>query len=72
MACITYSKLSIFITLKSIRAMFPSTRSQRPTAGAVQGSNHAQLQLAFDAHAGRVIVSLALDNLTKGTAGVNA
>ncbi|MNW48590.1 N-acetyl-gamma-glutamyl-phosphate reductase [compost metagenome] len=52
--------------------MFPSTRSQRPTAGAVQGSNHAQLQLAFDAHAGRVIVSLALDNLTKGTAGVNA
>ena len=33
------------------------------------GSNHAQIQLAFDPHAGRVIVSAVIDNLTKGTAG---
>ncbi|GAB3621723.1 N-acetyl-gamma-glutamyl-phosphate reductase [Glutamicibacter endophyticus] len=42
---------------------------QWPTTGAVLGSNHVQLQLALDEHAGRVIVSAALDNLTKGTAG---
>lgn len=42
---------------------------QWPTTKAVQGSNHAQLQLAFDEHAGRVIVVCAIDNLTKGTAG---
>ena len=42
---------------------------QWPTTGAVQASNHVQLQLAFDTHANRVIVSVALDNLTKGTAG---
>ncbi|WP_159614843.1 N-acetyl-gamma-glutamyl-phosphate reductase [Glutamicibacter sp. JC586] len=42
---------------------------QWPTTGAVQGSNHVQLQLAFDTHANRVIVTAALDNLTKGTAG---
>ena len=33
------------------------------------GSNHAVLLLAFDEHSGRVIVSSAIDNLTKGTAG---
>ncbi|WP_404290238.1 N-acetyl-gamma-glutamyl-phosphate reductase [Glutamicibacter arilaitensis] len=42
---------------------------QWPTTGAVQGSNHVQMQLALDEHAGRVIVTVALDNLTKGTAG---
>jgi len=35
----------------------------------VQGSNHAVMQLAFDGHTGRVIVTSAIDNLTKGTAG---
>lgn len=42
---------------------------QWPTTGAVQASNHVHMQLAFDEHAGRVIVTAALDNLTKGTAG---
>ncbi|MGO1184151.1 MAG: N-acetyl-gamma-glutamyl-phosphate reductase [Micrococcaceae bacterium] len=42
---------------------------QWPTTKSVLGSNHAVLQLAVDAHAGRVIVSAAIDNLTKGTAG---
>ena len=42
---------------------------QWPATKSVLGSNFAQLQLAFDEHAGRVIISCAIDNLTKGTAG---
>lgn len=42
---------------------------QWPTTKSVLGSNHATLQLAFDEHAGRVIVCAVIDNLTKGTAG---
>ncbi|MDQ0259638.1 N-acetyl-gamma-glutamyl-phosphate reductase [Sinomonas atrocyanea] len=42
---------------------------QWPATQMVLGSNNAVLQLAFDEHAGRVIVSSAIDNLTKGTAG---
>lgn len=42
---------------------------QWPSTKAVQGSNHVQLQLAEDRRAGRLIVSVALDNLAKGTAG---
>ncbi|MFC7402061.1 N-acetyl-gamma-glutamyl-phosphate reductase [Citricoccus sp. GCM10030269] len=42
---------------------------QWPTTKSVLGSNHVVMQLAVDAHAGRVIVTAALDNLTKGTAG---
>lgn len=42
---------------------------QWPVTKSVTGSNVAHLQLAFDGHTGRVIVSCAIDNLTKGTAG---
>jgi len=42
---------------------------QWPSTKSVQGSNHAVMQLALDPHAGRVVVSCAIDNLTKGTAG---
>ncbi len=42
---------------------------QWPATKSVQGSNHTVMQLAFDPHAGRVIVCCAIDNLTKGTAG---
>lgn len=42
---------------------------QLPTTKSVQASNHVALQLAVDPHAGRLVVSVALDNLTKGTAG---
>ncbi|ASN51683.1 N-acetyl-gamma-glutamyl-phosphate reductase [Sinomonas sp. R1AF57] len=42
---------------------------QWPATQMVVGSNHAAIQLAFDEHAGRVIVSSVIDNLTKGTAG---
>lgn len=40
-----------------------------PSTGAVLGSNVVQLQLAVDEAAGRVVVTAAVDNLTKGTAG---
>lgn len=40
-----------------------------PGTKSVLGSNHAALQIAYDGHAGRVIVSCVIDNLTKGTAG---
>lgn len=42
---------------------------QWPTTQSVLGSNHVVMQLAVDEHAGRVIITAALDNLTKGTAG---
>lgn len=42
---------------------------QWPTTAAVLGSNSAHLQVAVDAHAGRVIVVAAIDNLLKGAAG---
>jgi N-acetyl-gamma-glutamyl-phosphate reductase len=42
---------------------------QWPSTKSVQGSNHAVMQLALDGHTGRVIVTCAIDNLTKGTAG---
>lgn len=42
---------------------------QWPATQMVVGSNNAAIQLAFDEHAGRVIVSSVIDNLTKGTAG---
>jgi N-acetyl-gamma-glutamyl-phosphate reductase len=40
-----------------------------PTTAATVGSNAVHLQAAADAHAGRVVVVAALDNLGKGAAG---
>jgi N-acetyl-gamma-glutamyl-phosphate reductase len=40
-----------------------------PQTGSVGGSNAVQLQCAVDAHAGRVVVVSAIDNLGKGAAG---
>jgi N-acetyl-gamma-glutamyl-phosphate reductase len=45
------------------------SEGQWPGTKSVQGSNHAAMQLAFDAHTGRVVVTCVIDNLTKGTAG---
>ena len=42
---------------------------QWPATKSVQASNHVALQLAVDPHAGRLVVSAAIDNLTKGTGG---
>ena len=44
-------------------------QGQWPHTKHVLGSNHVVMQLAVDEHAGRVIVTAAIDNLTKGTAG---
>jgi N-acetyl-gamma-glutamyl-phosphate reductase len=40
-----------------------------PTTKATTGTNAAVLQAAADEHAGRAVVSVALDNLGKGAAG---
>jgi N-acetyl-gamma-glutamyl-phosphate reductase len=40
-----------------------------PTTKATSGTNAAVLQVAADAHSGRAVVSVALDNLGKGAAG---
>ncbi|MFD3552089.1 N-acetyl-gamma-glutamyl-phosphate reductase [Streptomyces goshikiensis] len=42
---------------------------QWPATGAVLGSNTAQVQIAVDPAAGRLMAVCAIDNLTKGTAG---
>ncbi|MCT1367921.1 N-acetyl-gamma-glutamyl-phosphate reductase [uncultured Kocuria sp.] len=42
---------------------------QWPTTKSVQGSNHVVMQLAVDERAGRLVVTSAIDNLVKGTAG---
>ncbi|MFD4921425.1 N-acetyl-gamma-glutamyl-phosphate reductase [Streptomyces goshikiensis] len=42
---------------------------QWPATGAVLGSNTAQVQIAVDPAAGRLVAVCAVDNLTKGTAG---
>ncbi|SPF03160.1 N-acetyl-gamma-glutamyl-phosphate reductase [Streptomyces sp. MA5143a] len=42
---------------------------QWPATAAVYGSNAAQIQVALDTSAGRIIAISAIDNLTKGTAG---
>ncbi|ORT59942.1 N-acetyl-gamma-glutamyl-phosphate reductase [Streptomyces sp. CB03238] len=42
---------------------------QWPATASVYGSNAVQVQVAYDAAAGRIIAISAIDNLTKGTAG---
>ncbi|GAA4927115.1 N-acetyl-gamma-glutamyl-phosphate reductase [Streptomyces coeruleoprunus] len=42
---------------------------QWPATASVYGSNAVQVQVAYDATAGRIIAISAIDNLTKGTAG---
>lgn len=44
-------------------------RGQWPRTSSVTGSNRAQVQWALDERAGAVLVSVALDNLVRGTAG---
>lgn len=40
-----------------------------PQSSSVAGTNAAHLQVAFDEHAGRIVVVCAIDNLGKGAAG---
>jgi N-acetyl-gamma-glutamyl-phosphate reductase len=41
----------------------------QPSTASVLGSNSAQIALAVDSHANRVVITCAIDNLVKGTAG---
>jgi len=43
-------------------------QGQMPKTSAVLGSNFAQMQIAIDKHTGRLVVSVAIDNLGKGAA----
>ena len=42
---------------------------QMPQTLSVLGSNNVEIQAALDEHVGRVVVSVAIDNLGKGAAG---
>jgi len=44
-------------------------KGQMPQTLSVLGSNNVELQAALDEHVGRVVVSVAIDNLGKGAAG---
>ncbi|MFD7247435.1 N-acetyl-gamma-glutamyl-phosphate reductase [Streptomyces massasporeus] len=68
------------VTGESLRAVYEKTfadepfvhllpEGQWPATASVYGSNAVQVQVAYDADAGRIIVISAIDNLTKGTAG---
>ena len=68
------------VSINNIRAAFEAAYDSEPfvhvlpdgewpQTGATLGSNATHLQVAFDEHAGRIVVVSALDNLTKGAAG---
>ncbi|MEU6472908.1 N-acetyl-gamma-glutamyl-phosphate reductase [Streptomyces massasporeus] len=68
------------VTDESLRAVYEKAfadepfvhllpEGQWPATASVYGSNAVQVQVAYDADAGRIIVISAIDNLTKGTAG---
>jgi N-acetyl-gamma-glutamyl-phosphate reductase len=68
------------VTIDDVRAVYEKAyaeepfvhllpEGQWPSTAATLGANTALLQVALDVEANRVVVVLALDNLTKGTAG---
>ncbi|MFB7636768.1 N-acetyl-gamma-glutamyl-phosphate reductase [Streptomyces sp. NPDC056149] len=68
------------VTAESVRAAYDKAlageafvrllpEGRWPATAAVYGSNAAQIQVALDPAAGRIIAISAIDNLTKGTAG---
>ncbi|GAA3178610.1 N-acetyl-gamma-glutamyl-phosphate reductase [Streptomyces virens] len=68
------------VTAESVRAAYEKAyadepfvhllpEGQWPATASVHGSNAVQVQVAYDADAGRIIAISAIDNLTKGTAG---
>lgn len=73
------ARLNQAMTTKDLRTTFDDYYSnesfvtllqegQMPKTASVLGSNHAQIQVAVDAHTNRAIVSIAIDNLGKGAA----
>ena len=74
------AKLSIPLTTESAHALYAKAYGQSyfvdvlplgqmPKTNSVLGSNRAQIQVAVDEHANRLIISSAIDNLGKGAAG---
>ncbi|MEV0978326.1 N-acetyl-gamma-glutamyl-phosphate reductase [Streptomyces sp. NPDC049915] len=68
------------VTAESVRAAYAKAyadepfvhllpEGQWPATASVYGSNAVQVQVAYDAAAGRIVAISAIDNLTKGTAG---
>ncbi len=68
------------VTVSDVRAVYEKAyddepfvhllpEAQWPSTAATLGANTALLQIAVDDAAGRLVVVVALDNLTKGTAG---
>ena len=68
------------VTIEDVRAVYEKAyaeepfvhllpEGQWPSTAATLGANTALIQVALDEVAGRVVVVVALDNLTKGTAG---
>jgi len=74
------AKLTKELSQSSLRSLFEDRyrneqfvtllpQGQLPRTSSVLGSNHAHLQVALDEHVGRVVISIAIDNLGKGAAG---
>jgi N-acetyl-gamma-glutamyl-phosphate reductase len=74
------AKPSKFITLDSLHEVYLDAYGDEPfiqvlpdgefpTTASVAMTNNAVIGLAFDEHAGRVVIVSAIDNLVKGTAG---
>jgi N-acetyl-gamma-glutamyl-phosphate reductase len=72
-------KLTRSISLAEVRSQYQSyyadspfvdllPEGQMPKTASVIGSNFAQIQVAIDEHTGRLIISVAIDNLGKGAA----
>ena len=72
-------KLTSSISLPEIRKAFTDfykdspfvfllPEGQMPKTASVLGSNFAQIQVAHDEHTGRIVISIAIDNLGKGAA----
>ncbi|MCM8551034.1 N-acetyl-gamma-glutamyl-phosphate reductase [Streptomyces sp. STCH 565 A] len=68
------------VTAESVRAAYEKVFADEPfvhllpegrwpATASVHGSNAVQIQVAYDAAAGRIIAISAIDNLAKGTAG---
>lgn len=75
------SKLSAVIDEEELRALYSNWYETEefitllppgvlPKTASVTGSNRVQIQVAIDAHTNRVVISVAIDNLGKGAAGL--
>ncbi len=76
----TTARLSPGVDIAAVRAAYDAAYAdepfikllpdgQWPTTAATLGANTAQMQVAIDSRANRLVVVCAIDNLVKGTAG---